>query len=67
MANPIWQPDANGLHFECVLFLFWAQNEGPVAGQVFPRVSPLSDESGKFRGTTEKPWGVPPIFLAPYF
>lgn len=66
-ANPIWPPNANGLHLKYVLFLIWAQKEGPVTGQVFPRLFPLSDQSGKLKGTSEKPRGVPPIFLAPYF
>lgn len=33
----------------------------------FPRVFPLSNQSGKLEDTSEKPWGVPPIFLALYF
>lgn len=33
----------------------------------FPRVFSLSDQSGTLKGTSEKPRGVPPIFLAPYF
>ena len=33
----------------------------------FPRPFPLSGQRGKLKGTSEKPRGVPPIFLAPYF
>lgn len=47
-----------------ILFPPCVQNERPVDGH-FPRVFPLSDRRGNLKG--EKPWGVPPIFPAPYF
>lgn len=40
---------------------------GPVADQLFPMVFPLSGQSGKLKGTSEKAWGVTLIFLALYF
>lgn len=68
-TKPIWPPNANCLQLKFVLSVLWVQKEEPVAGQAFffPRAFPLSGQSGKLKGTSEKPRGVPPIFLAPYF
>lgn len=48
----------------CFVFRVWG---GPVADQLFPMVFPLSGQSGKLKGTSEKAWGVTLIFLALYF
>lgn len=55
-------------HLKCVLFCTsGAKGKASFSPSFFPRVFPLSDQSGKLKGTSEKPWGVPAIFLAPYF
>lgn len=48
-------------------FSFSWQNRKPVRSQSFPMAFPLSAQSGKLKGTSEKPRGVPPIFPALYF